>query len=59
STGNHLHFELEINGRIADPLEIKLPRAKTLPPQYMEDLRRTMEQVRSIMDMPAGGSTHA
>lgn len=59
STGNHLHFELEINGRIADPLEIKLPRARTLPPQYMDDLRRTMEQVRSIMQMPAGGSTHA
>ncbi|WP_162783655.1 M23 family metallopeptidase [Devosia naphthalenivorans] len=50
STGNHLHFELEINGRIADPLEVKLPRARTLPPQYDGKLQQTIEQVRAIMD---------
>lgn len=49
STGNHLHFELEINGRVADPLEVKLPRARTLPPQYERDLEQTIEQVRGIM----------
>lgn len=53
STGNHLHFELEINGRIADPLEVKLPRARTLPQQYTEDLQRTVDQVRAIMTAPA------
>ena len=53
STGNHLHFELEINGRIADPLEIKLPRTRTLTSQYMDDLRQTVEQVQTIMEMPA------
>lgn len=55
STGNHLHFELEINGRIADPLEIKLPRARTLTSLYMDDLRQTVEQVQTIMEMPASG----
>lgn len=49
STGNHLHFELEINGRIADPLEVKLPRARTLPPQYQGKLQQTIDQVRAIM----------
>jgi len=49
STGNHLHFELEINGRVADPLEVKLPRARTLPARYTDDLNQTIDQVRRIM----------
>lgn len=53
STGNHLHFELEINGRIADPLEVRLPRARTLPARYTEDLQQTVDQIRAIMSAPA------
>lgn len=30
STGNHLHYELSINGRRVDPLRIRLPRGREL-----------------------------
>lgn len=58
STGNHLHFELEINGRVADPLQVKLPRSRTLQPQYLQEFNRTVEQVRSLMESAAGTSGH-
>lgn len=54
STGNHLHFELEINGRVADPLQVKLSRERTLLPRDMKEFSRTVQQIQSIMDMPAG-----
>ncbi|MEJ2458291.1 MAG: M23 family metallopeptidase, partial [Novosphingobium sp.] len=40
STGNHLHFEIKINGRFVDPVSVKLPRDKSLPANDQRETQR-------------------
>ena len=51
STGNHLHFEIKINGRFVDPLSVILPRDKSLDSKYEQRFLAQVEQIRELMSM--------
>jgi murein DD-endopeptidase MepM/ murein hydrolase activator NlpD len=47
STGPHLHYAVRHGGRYVNPLQLKVPREKPVPPEWMGDFRETIAPLRA------------
>jgi murein DD-endopeptidase MepM/ murein hydrolase activator NlpD len=56
STGNHLHYELIVNGKKVDPMRVRLPTEKSLSGEELEVFLRERERIDALLkeeDAPA------
>ena len=56
STGNHLHYELIVNGKKVDPMRVRLPTEKSLSGAELEVFLRERERIDTLLkedDAPA------
>ncbi len=52
STGAHVHYEILVNGRLVDPMRIKLPRGRVLEGTVLASFERERDKVDSMMSQP-------
>ena len=49
STGAHVHFEIWVNGRVVDPMRIKLPRGRVLDGSTLAQFEQDRRQLDLLM----------
>lgn len=49
STGNHLHYELMVNGRKVDPMRVRLPVGRVLKGADLEAFKRERERIDELL----------
>jgi murein DD-endopeptidase MepM/ murein hydrolase activator NlpD len=52
STGAHVHYEILVNGRLVDPMRIKLPRGRVLEGSALASFERERDKIDSMMSQP-------
>ncbi|HSN92028.1 MAG TPA: M23 family metallopeptidase, partial [Anaeromyxobacteraceae bacterium] len=50
ATGPHLHYAVKRGGRYVNPLQLKIPREKPIPPEWMEDFRTAIAPLRARLE---------
>lgn len=50
STGNHLHYELSINGRRVDPMNIRIPRDRELSGEALLSFQEERTRIDALVD---------
>ncbi|QDZ01493.1 M23 family metallopeptidase [Nitratireductor mangrovi] len=56
STGNHLHYELIVNGTKVDPMRVRLPTGRVLKDQELEAFNRERERIDALLAEENEGS---
>ncbi|WP_019998304.1 M23 family metallopeptidase [Aureimonas ureilytica] len=49
STGNHLHYEVSVNGTRVDPMRIRLPNGRQLSGAQLEAFAKERERIENIL----------
>lgn len=49
STGDHLHYELMVNGRKVDPMRVRLPVSRALEGKELEAFNRERERIDELL----------
>jgi murein DD-endopeptidase MepM/ murein hydrolase activator NlpD len=52
STGPHVHYEIIVNGRMVDPMRIKLPRGRVLEGLMLAKFNEERDRVNGMMSQP-------
>jgi len=52
ATGPHLHYAVRRGGSYLNPLQLKVPREKPVPPEWMEDFRDRIAPLRARLEGP-------
>ncbi|WP_011582306.1 MULTISPECIES: M23 family metallopeptidase [Chelativorans] len=50
ATGNHLHYELMVNGRKVDPMRVRLPDSKVLEGETLEVFMRERDRIEDLLE---------
>jgi murein DD-endopeptidase MepM/ murein hydrolase activator NlpD len=55
STGNHLHYELMVNGRKVDPMRVRLPVGRVLKGDDLAKFEKERKRIDDLLKEEAGG----
>jgi murein DD-endopeptidase MepM/ murein hydrolase activator NlpD len=50
ATGPHLHYAVKRGGAFVNPLQLKVPRDRPIPPEWMDDFRAKIAPLRASLE---------
>ena len=54
ATGDHLHYELIVNGNKVDPMRVRLPVGRVLKGEELEAFKRERDRVDTLLEENPG-----